>query len=293
MIKKLKAFIYIFKQSAFDVNYYKELLTTKFSFTLKYLVTLFFVGILLGLIIPTITIYHNLPKINQFGTEINNTFKQLYPKELVFQIKNGQVMTNVRNPYYIYAKYEGKRIPLMVINTEAEVEDYPNYRTLILVTKDSIVYPDSSRSNQPILNNYRVNKFDSKTNLPVFTYNDYNKIIKQVDPLFSNLGNIVKFVLLISLIFIPILATLFKVLWILFVTLIDSLIFWVINKLMKKNLTYSQIYRLSLHGLTLPSLVVFTLGLFNYHLSWIYSLVYLVFMILVLRSFKPAKKKTK
>src|SRR3989344_4178481 len=144
-MKKIKRFFTIFKRSLLDPKYYHDILKAKFSFSLKYLYTLLFFLALIHALIFSAQIAVFIPLIPRFIETAKTVVQNTYPDELVITIKDGQLSTNVKEPYSIPLPKEFPDIfdqNLITIDTKAQVSDYPKYQSLALVTKDSIAFFD-------------------------------------------------------------------------------------------------------------------------------------------------------
>ena len=86
------------KNSIYSPKFYKELLEKPFSFSFKYF-AIFALTISLFVTIIFSVIY--IPGIKFFIDEFGYNVIDYYPEELQVTIKNGQVFTNVQEPYFI------------------------------------------------------------------------------------------------------------------------------------------------------------------------------------------------
>ena len=89
-----------------------------------------------------------------------------------------------------------------------------------------------------------------------------------------------------GILFFPLFIVPFAFIWHLVYLLLFALILLVVAKVMGKDLSYSQIYQLSLHGLTVPIVITLLLGLFNVSFPFLYSLIFIVWMGIVIHDLK-------
>jgi len=136
--------------SLFERKYYKDVAEANFWFSFKYLWFLIFI-----LTIIKVLSFGGqyLKSRNRIQPEVNKlmiTIENLYPDELKLQIKNGRLSTNVREPYLFDFKQKIKPTEkhILVIDTQGTIENYPNYNSYILATKNAVVYPSKSSSNR-------------------------------------------------------------------------------------------------------------------------------------------------
>ena len=78
---------------------------------------------------------------------MKQALREDYPHGLELRIDKKGLTTNVKQPFYInFPKTRNflgikDKTNFITINTEATAEDYPTSKTLILLTKNSAVYP--------------------------------------------------------------------------------------------------------------------------------------------------------
>src|SRR5258708_1034086 len=243
MFKKVKFFFDILVKSLTRFSYYKEIKKAKFSFSLKYLFFLFYTISLIGGIIFAASIsILALPKVSGFVTTFESKAISMYPKGLVLYVKNGFVTTNVKEPFSINSLdslglNKGYN-HFLTFYTPPPPGDIKNESSVILITKDSLVTIDSN-------NSYKVYQNDSKANFTI-DQNLYNKVIAQIQPYLKYIEpGLIGFVLVLVLIW-PIFAAALSLVGQLIYLLIFTAIFFLIVKLMKKELNFKKLYQLSI-----------------------------------------------
>lgn len=280
-MQKIKGYFQTVLASAFDFSFYQKLLTETFGKAALYLFLLLTILQLVNGIVLATNIAKNLPKVPDFVTNVKQTAQSFFPQELIVTLNNGKIHTNVDEPYYIefpkqlQGQSNSMAKHLITIDTKAAVSDFIKYNTIILITKDSVVYPDKQAG-------YRVQPLsESKENIQI-DRRSYDLLLGKLLPylryvpvgLYSLMG--------LSVVVLPWIVGLFvlgsKMTYLLFMTLI----LLIIAKLMKKNLGYGQIYKLSLHGLTIPIVISFIADLFNYTLPTLsYTAIFILIMVVV------------
>jgi hypothetical protein len=240
-----------------------------------------------------------LPKAPQTVKDIKQTVATLYPPELVVTIKNGEVSTNVEEPYYIavpkFMQSEKKTAEtpdhLITIDTKADVTDYEKYHTYVLVTKHALVYPRSSSSYSS--SNSAAYEYDTgNQRLEVMPLNNtddmvidkafYDKTVSHFLPFVDLLPLGVVILAVLVLIAVPIFASLFVGAWKLAYLLFFGFIIWIISQMMNKKLAFSKVYQICLHTLTIPILIDFVLDLVKVNIPFLYTGVFLVWTLFVL-----------
>lgn len=288
-MSKLKTFFRTLRKSLTSFPYYKEILKAKFSFSFKYLYfLLYLINLVLGIWFA-VAIVFLMPLVPNFLAQVKDVAYKSYPSELVVTIDNGKVKTNVKEPYFIDFPKEFRNVGglenfrLVTIDTKAQVGDYPKYNTVVLVTGDSVVYPDSS-SGSRATGTYKVvplSQAGSAGQKMVIDKAGYDKVVTSLLPYLNYVKPLMWVGVFLSIFLLPFLGASMAMIGKLVYLLITSLIVLLVIKIMKKTYSYSQIYRISMHGLTLPILISFVLGLFGINIQFLYTIVFTIFMIMV------------
>jgi len=285
---KLKTFFYSFKKSLLDSRYYKDLEKTSFWFSYKYLfflmaLILVFRSIQMG--VGYLEVRKTIPsKVMSF----ENAVYDFYPYDLEIDIQNGRLSTNAYEPYAIdlptqFGRLDGKH--LLVIDTQGFAEDYPAYNTLALATERTLVYPDKEKNRvSPQLFYFTEIKEPFH-----FDRSMYDMFLSKFIPVVNSLSKFVDVYVLIGLVFFIFFGA--------FCWLNSQLIFlfpmtffiWLIALLCKRRRPYWTIYRFGMHALTWPILLSFVFGLFHQPFGGMYSLIYIVWMLLIVLGMKKQK----
>ncbi len=273
---KLKTFWHVFKKSIGSFSYYKEIVKTKFSFSLKYLfLLLLFVSILSGIRF-SLEIGSLIPKIPNFVNEVKTSAQNFYPKELVVKVQDGLISTNVKEPYYLdLPKMVDKHF--ITIDTKAKAEDILKYKTVILVTKDSVVSFDKESSYRVYPLN-ELNKDNTQTNF-VIDKNGYDTIVAKLLPYLNFLPTLAIVLILLSIIVWPFIAASFALLGKLIYLFFITIIVWLISKLLKSKLEFGKIYQMGMHAITIPVILVLIFNLMGFAgPAFIPSIILIVFL---------------
>jgi len=148
-----KVFFYVWKRSFSEAKYYKDVLKAPFAFSLKYFIFFCFLLTLVTTIYLSTKVF--IP-LNQFLARVPKVLTEVYPGELEIKISNGVMTTNVPQPYFIpFDRFEEgfeeleKEIRgissdeienILVIDTNARVEDLRRYQTYALLTRSYLSY---------------------------------------------------------------------------------------------------------------------------------------------------------
>jgi len=282
---KLMFLFDVLVKSLTKLSYYKEIKKANFKFSLKYLFFLFYIlslitSIVLGVSVAVLVI----PNVPKFVSLVESKAGSVYPDNLVVDIKNGQVTTNQVEPYFIdtpgqiLGNVSGNHF--ITIDTKANVADITSQKTAILVTKDSVAVAGNSTSS------YKVYPIDGSTNFEI-NKTSYNKLISQILPFLKYIQpGLIILVILLFLVW-PVIAAGFSLLAELIYLLVFSLVFFLITKLMKKDIEYKKLYQMAMHAATLPILLSFIVSSVGIHMPFLLgSAILAVFMILVVNENK-------
>ncbi len=242
-------FIENIKSSIYNPAYYSEILTKPFSYSLRYFLSL---AALAALISTVIFSFVTLPKINKAIGEIVPNILNYYPDDLEVTVKDGKVSTNVQEPYFIKlpadlkdsntgtedkpAKEEIEN--LLVIDTTAplSLDTFNNYKTFVLLNRDSVIYRESSGSMkiQPLEQGFNGIVTKAKVSSAMDKITPYIKSISYILVPFVFIG------LFFGSIFVYLLYLLF-----------GAAVIWLAAKIRNRNLGYGVSYRVGLHAITL------------------------------------------
>src|SRR3989344_718780 len=170
-----KVFFYVWKNSFSRASYYKDVLKAPISFSLKYFI---FFNFLLSFIVALFLSFKILIPMNDFIKRFPKIINKVYPEGLEVRIRNGVVSTNTPEPYFISVdrldrgfeelEEEVKGIKsdeiknILVIDTNATLDDLKRYQTYVLLTKNYLTYyKDDGRIESVSLNeikNFTVNQ---------------------------------------------------------------------------------------------------------------------------------------
>lgn len=291
---KLKTFFQSFVKSLTQPSYYNDILSAKFSFSLKYLFFLVFLLSLVGALKFAVNVISLRPKLPEFVDNAKKVVMDIYPEKLILTYKGGKISTNVKEPYYIDMPEEGKGLGLegmhlVAIDTKGSAEEYQKYNSAILLTDESAVIPDNENGNY----SYKMYPLaDMLKDVPDGSF--LNKTLYQTFasltlPYIDKLPVYLMSFALVAVLLWPFFGALFSLSGYMFYLLVFTLLLWVIAKIMKKNLSYGKVYQLSLHGLTLPIIASSLIALFGKPFPFLFSVIFVVFMIVVFTRISPRK----
>ncbi len=285
---KPKIFAKTFWKSLTNPSYYKDILEAKKSFSFKYLFSLFFVTSLIVGITISVRMLRVVPQTPKFVETVKTFLVETYPKELKLTLKENKITTNVKEPYFINLKEEQKAAiapfeHLVVIDTKASPEKIQELNSLFLVNSENLVISDGSVSGS-----YKVVPLnETLAKIPNGVSMDktlFTSILEKMSPYFLKIlpRIIIGISIAILLLYAPLRGGISFLVEIL-ILLPLSLILFLAAKVLKKKITFSKTYQMSLHGATIPVTLSFLFGftgLYPYMMliSW---LAFFIFMFVV------------
>jgi len=245
------------KNAIYNPDYYKEVVQKPFSYSFKYLLVFALLFALVASIVLTVKFIPVVKALQEKAPELANYF----PQELTINIKNGEVSTNVQEPYFVkmpqdwedssshYKNFENQ----IVINTKDkfDINTFKSYKTAMLLTSDSVIYYSE---NQIAIN--------SLNNIKDFTLN--RQIIADLINKFKPLINILFPILFIAVFFIGFFMVVWKMVYLLF----GALIIWLIAKIKGLKIGYKGSYKAGMQLITGPIVLVGILSAISPNLTF-------------------------
>lgn len=236
------------KNSIYSPEFYSSVPLSSFWKAFRYLLLFFVILAVIQTIIVSLTIGVVQKELNTFLTTAIN----YYPKELEVTLKNGQVTTNVKEPYFIPLPkgkdWEREKIKnLIVIDTKTpfSAQQFNMYSAGMWITKDAAYYKK---------NNTKIEAFDLSEIKQDVVIN--RSLIQMLgDKIRPYLVYVTPILLVVA--FIGTLAGFeLKLLYL----LILALGILLLSKIMKWGLSYAHSYKVGMYAVTLGILVDFLLG---------------------------------
>ncbi len=289
-MKKFATFWTSFQKSLLDYTYYKDIAKASYWSSFKYLL---FLLVCLSLVrtiqlgVGYTFMRKNIPSYVAIGQKELAAF---YPRELELRISNGNLYTNVKEPYVIefpkiFGDSEGKH--LIVIDTKGTADDYPKYNTIILATKKALVFPGKEQASRTTTQLYY---FSDLKRSVYMDHTEYTKMIQSLNPFFSKLPKLIDQLVVIGLILFPFFGGLLWVSSTLFGLTFLTIVIWLVEKIIKtSSYGYKTLFQMGMHGLTWSILFTFLLEITNQKVSFLYNLIFIAWMIFVLIKNKELK----
>ncbi len=289
-MKTTQPFSHVFIKSLSDTSFYLELRRKGFLFSLKYL---FFLLLCLWTVYSGVLAFVLLTAERAIMPEAVSTLKESvlsrYPENLVLTLENGKLTKNLVEPVAISFKTDKERelfdvqyAHWLTIDTDAELSDYPSTQSLALLTAESLILPKSNSSQQVI----PLSEVFKDIHGPL-TLNQHS-FQSLVETIFSYSGYVKAFIAFSSVfavIVLPIVGAAAELVFLLIYFLSCSLILKVIAHFMKRAVSFGELYRLSMHGIT-ASLLYQSISWFTgFSVPFGGSIILFIWMYLVLKEF--------
>lgn len=236
-------FFHSIRDSIYSPKFYKGIPKTGFGRALGYY---FLLNLLLTIITVAFFIGPVTAGVKEVTAKIIPQVIEKYPADLQISIKNGQVSTNVEQPYMIAlpdeADDESSVENLLVIDTTAPFSDaqFDEYSTVAILTKDHIYYRDPEKGE---IRGQELRNIDDFT-LDRKTLMDF---VKQATPFLNMLTPLIIFFAFLFMYFLSVVR--------LITLLFTALIVFLVMKATKPVLTYSAAYKTVLYAITAALLV--------------------------------------
>jgi len=281
-MKKLATFSHVFWNSISSFTYYHQVVKARFSFSFKYFLMFSFV---LGTLLTIIVSLTFVPDVNQFIRRFALRAPALFPNDLVITVKDGQLATNVTEPLHFPIPLElftdtpgvvsdQNQKYLFTIDTKAQISDYKNSQSLIFMTREQVVIPDSDGVGFRV---YQIASFNEGTiDKTIIT-----KLLDTISPWYQFIVPAMIFILWFTL---TILLSIVRLISLSVLTLILR----VPAYFMHVPLTYRKQFQIGLHALTLPTIIQILMTSFELYppIPFFNSIVFLLYSLVILSELK-------
>ena len=242
----MKTFFSTIGRSVYGPEMYQELLGKPFSFSLKHYIKF---ALLVSFIITVVIAVKAMPLFGAALGNFSDKLVEFYPADLVIEIKNGQVLTNKPEPYFIplpsgekYEKNGATFNNLVLVYTKQPfaLTTFQNYHAVAWVMKDSVAIFKNANNTAQII---------PLKGVPDMTFNQ--EYIRSLGSKINPIAKILPFII-VPFIFI---AGLFYFAFQMIYLLIGSLLVWLLLTITKRKVGYGKAYQIGLHAMTLGILI--------------------------------------
>lgn len=277
-MNKLKTFYYVFKKSVTSPEYYKELLETKFVYTVKYYVML---SLFLSLIVTCFLSIKMIPGAREGLRTGTEEIKRAYPDDLLVSVKDGAWTINKPEPYVIPLPEFSKSQEnigidnILVFYKQGTIDDFNNFKTFALINEKNVLSKDD---NSGI-------KVTPIQDIPDFDL-DKSKVNEFFDMVYGYLKYVPYFLPLIILVgqmlfnFLGI--KIFYILW-------AGLVVYLFSLLRKNKVSYKSACRIAIHTMTIPLILEVLLSFVDFNIpipSWFFIVNIILSIVVLERLFK-------
>ena len=257
-MKKLKAFYYIFIKSATSFEYYKDLVGTGLSFSIRYLIMLVLItSVILGIAVSVET----SAKLQSDVKKLLDQSIVLYPDNLVVTAKDGQLSINqpepliLKTPEIFQSKVTGKtakdemKIPgnLVIFNSNGVLDDVKKLDTLVLVNKTNFLIQNVSK----------IEVYPTK-DVPNGQFGKQNLI-----DLVAKIKTYIKFIPLGIFALVLITSIFYNLGFRVIYILIATVLLMFAGKAMKLNLNFTKYFKIAIHTTTIPLILEILMGVLS------------------------------
>ena len=293
---KPKVFARTFWNSLTKPSYYKDINEAKFSFSIKYLLSLFLlVSFIVGISISA-RVLGFISQTPKFVESTKSFMVETYPKELKLTLKESKITTNVKEPYFVDLA-ENKKAAIepfkhfIAISTKGNPEDIKSLDSLFLLTSDNLIISEgiASSSFRTISLGNILSKIPNGISMDKTLF---TSILDKFSPYaLKVLPRIIVAISILILIFYPLLRGTFGFIFEAIFLLPLSLVLFVGAKIARRKISFKKMFQMSLHGATIPITLSFIFGfsgsgLYPY-ISIVSWLAFFVFMFVVISKLDP------
>lgn len=288
-MSRIETFLYSLQKSFTSPSYYADILRAPFSFSLKYFLFYFFLYAVVGTVFLGIQI---VPPMDRFLSVLPQRIESVFPAELEIVIKDGELSTNVSEPYSVPLKVledafsdqvlgastvYGPVENLLVIDTKGRIEDFHKYQTMMLLTRTHVIVYDKNDA-------VKMYSLDSSMDVTI------NRAL--VSSAVQKITPYIKYVVpatvtVIFLFFLICMPGYYQ-----FYLMFFALLFWILSRISRLDISYFKSYQLGMHMCTITATAFGLLGLagLDPHIPFSQTIILLVFSFFVLRSMKNSKE---
>lgn len=259
-MKKIKAFFYTYYKSISSVEYYKELLKTDSSFSIKYYVMLIVIA---SLISTTAISFRIIPSFQKEIGKFGEYAKQYYPEDLVFKTKGGDWEVNKPEPYIYPIPEEFKKDlregtefndieNIIVLDKSGTINDVEKYKTVVLVNKTNIIVKEREGL-----------KIYSLKEVPDFEVNRemFNKGVDQI----YNIAKYIPYLVIIAL--FAGFVTYYVLIRTIYLFIVAGIL-WIVAKISQMEDKFGNLYRVAMHTMTVPVTLSVVLDIINKNIGF-------------------------
>lgn len=272
-MKRAKAFPYVFFHSLTSIAYYKEILKTKRSFSIKYFLGL---ATFSSLIIALNLSVRVTPAVRDAINTVLTQLEAMYPNDLVIKSKNNAWEINKIEPYIIpfpeMDEVSEDSLPknFIVFYKNGTIDDLQKYDAFMMVNAKNVIVQSTNKIESYPISDVPDGEFNKQT-LDAAIQN-----VKKV------IGPIEVGVIVLMSFFVILYNFVYRAFYLFFV----AAFVWIVSMISGASHTFKQSYRISLHAMTLPVVVELMLTTANadFNMPFWFMLLNMIFAVVVVMS---------
>lgn len=277
-------------RSVMDPAFYKERQKKNYVGGFAHLYWALFATSLMGSVIFAFFAIAAMPGIGRAVDTFRQTAPDLYPPDLVIEIKKGEVTTNSPAPVAIAMPPEWLELfddtdaptNLFTVDTNATAEDFLEYDTLLLLTKRSLVAPDKDAG----LRVFPLKDIDELTIDKEYV----DGIVAMLLPFLDFIVPLIWIAVICGILVMPFIVAGLGWVGMLLYLLLTTLLLWIVAMFLSRSRPYWELYHLSLFTLTLPLLYGLIAPYIGLHYTGVFTVIFVVWTSWILRKTVPLRK---
>lgn len=270
-MNKLKTFFRSLYLSATNPSYYRDILRTKMSFSVKYFLMLsLFMGVVSTIVWSSILI----PQIKSFSQTLKSKAETYFPNDLVITLQNGKLSTNRKDPIIVALPFEtANNAKNIVIDPTASVSAMENYQAGILINETAVSFVEENGQIQtyPLkeAGNFTLNK------------TEYSKIITTAEKYMDTLPSLLPAGLLVLVTFFSLIGLALKI-------LLYSVLTYIVARLQNFSLTYQKSFQITIHAITPIVFLQIIETIFNIRIPipFFFPILYVILLVIIVKELK-------
>lgn len=245
MERKVKTFVHVLTQSFIPhARYYSRVLKTSFVFSFKYFLAL--IAVCNIILIAFLLVRYNPKKIDAALTTLSTSLST-YPQDLIITVRKGRLITNSNRPYFLWFDTKDKKNLFLVIDETASADKFTVYKSMSLLTAESLVTQGTYG-----LNSFPLSYLEDQK----ITKDSISELVRTVDKFHSFLVPLYIFFVLALILFVPLVSLTVTLAYLILASLMVFLLF---KFFMQKHFHFKKILQVSLHAVTFPLLLDYSL----------------------------------
>jgi hypothetical protein len=232
--------------------------------------------------------YEHRGKVAEFKDALLEELTLFYPADLQLLWQDGKLSTDAPQPYYldfktkkfqeffqppVGAAEENPFDHVITIDTQGELEKYPEYKTFVLLTDSAAIGPVKDGSNRVVFyrnpNGENINFVMNKT--------IWDGIVQMARPFLEQIPRYFVYTIIFSIIFLPIIFLLCWISWHVIYLIFVAVVLMVFASITKRSFQFSELYVLGLYGSVLPSIATLVaIVFFGYAPAFFFTIVLLL-----------------